>query len=58
MPIVIVEAFEGRAVEQKRRLVQEITESVTKNFNVEPKDVIVIIHELAQYNFCNADGGG
>lgn len=31
MPIVIVEADEGRTVEQKRALVKDITEAVCKN---------------------------
>jgi 4-oxalocrotonate tautomerase len=45
MPVIIVEADEGRTVEQKRGLVKEITEAVCKNFNCVPQVVTVIIHE-------------
>jgi hypothetical protein len=34
MPTVIVEADEGRTVEQKRGLVKDITDAVCKNYNV------------------------
>ena len=46
MPTIIVEADEGRTIEQKRGLVKEITEAVCKNFMVEPPSVTVLIHEL------------
>ena len=50
MPTVIVEADEGRTVEQKRGLVKEITEAVCKNFKVEPQAVTIIIHEGKKEN--------
>ena len=50
MPTVIVEADEGRTVEQKRGLVKEITEAVCKNFKVEPQAVTVYIHEGRKEN--------
>ena len=50
MPTVIVEAIEGRSIEQKRGLVEGITEVVVKNFNVEAERVMVIIHELKLEN--------
>jgi phenylpyruvate tautomerase PptA (4-oxalocrotonate tautomerase family) len=34
MPTIIIEADEGRTVEQKRGLVKDIIEAVCKNFNV------------------------
>jgi 4-oxalocrotonate tautomerase len=50
MPTVVVEADEGRTVEQKRGLVKEITEAVCKNFDVPPQAVTILIHELKKEN--------
>ena len=54
MPIIIVEAIEGRTIEQKKGLVRDITEAVVKNFNIEPEKVSVIIHEFPAHNFGKA----
>lgn len=54
MPIITVEAFEGRTIEQKRGLVKDITEAVTKNFNVGPDAVTIIIHELKHEHLAKA----
>ena len=50
MPIIIVEALEGRTVDQKRGLVKDVTEAVMKNFNVGAEAVSIIIHEFPQEN--------
>ena len=50
MPIVIVEADEGRTIEQKRGLVKDITEAVCKNFKVEPQAVSIYVHEGKKEN--------
>ena len=50
MPTIIVEADEGRTVEQKRGLVKDITEAVCRNFNVEPQTVTILIHEQKKEN--------
>jgi 4-oxalocrotonate tautomerase len=50
MPILIVEADAGRTVEQKRGLVRDVTAAVCKNFNVEPQQVTIIIHEQKKEN--------
>ncbi len=55
MPEVFVHAIEGRSVEQKRKLVAEITEAVVRNFNVSPDAVMVQIIELSREN--KAKGG-
>ncbi len=51
MPIVTVEAFQGRSIEQKRSLVKDITDAVVKNFNTNPSGVIVIIREMNKENY-------
>jgi 4-oxalocrotonate tautomerase len=50
MPVIVVEADEGRTIEQKRGLVKDITEAVCKNFNVEPQTVTILIHEQNKEN--------
>ena len=55
MPTIIVEADEGRTVEQKRGLVKDITEAVCKHFKVEPQTVTIHIHEGKKEN--RARGG-
>jgi len=54
MPFIIVEAFEGRTVEQKRGLVKDVTEAVSKNFAVPPEAVIILIHEMKRENLGEA----
>jgi 4-oxalocrotonate tautomerase len=41
-------------VEQKRGLVQDITEAVCKNFNVAPETVSILIHEGKKENRAKA----
>jgi len=54
MPIVTVRALEGRTVEQKRRLVKDITDAVVKNFKVEPDRVIVNFFDMPKHNVAKA----
>lgn len=46
MPEVFIHAIEGRSIEQKRKLVAEITEAVVRNFNVSADAVMVEIIEF------------
>jgi 4-oxalocrotonate tautomerase len=50
MPTIIVEADEGRTIEQKRGLVKDITEAVCKNYKVEPQSVTILLHEQKKEN--------
>ena len=50
MPTVIVEADEGKTVEQKRGLVKDITDAVCKHFKVPLEAVTVYIHEGRKEN--------
>jgi 4-oxalocrotonate tautomerase len=54
MPYVIIEADEGRTIEQKRGLVKDITAAVCKNFNVQPDAVSIQIHEGKKENRAKA----
>jgi len=55
MPEIYVYAVEGRTLDQKRGLVQDITAAVIKNFNVAPGTVMVQIIESPRHN--KAKGG-
>ena len=50
MPTVIIEADEGRSIEQKRGLVKDITDAVCKNLKVPPDAVTIYIHEGKKEN--------
>jgi len=54
MPLIIIEADEGRTIEQKRGLVKDITEAVCKNYNVQPEAVSIHIHEGKKENRAKA----
>ena len=55
MPVIVVKMIEGRSVEQKRRLVKEITNVVVKFTGVTDDQVHVIIEDYAKENW--AAGG-
>ncbi|HEY3314978.1 MAG TPA: tautomerase family protein [Bacillota bacterium] len=48
MPAVIVEFWEGRTVEQKRRLVKAITKAMVDEAGSDPTHLHVIIHDVAK----------
>ena len=50
MPLVTINADEGRTIEQKRGLAKDITEAVCKNFNVKPEAVSIQIVEGKKEN--------
>ncbi len=45
MPEVIIKLAEGRTIEQKRTIVREITDTISRVCEVDPQAVVVIIHE-------------
>ncbi len=53
MPVVIVEMWEGRTVEQKKQLVEGIT-SVIVNTGVPPEAVQVILKDNPKHNWAIA----
>ena len=54
MPVVIVETWEGKTVEQKKQLVEGITTSFVK-IGVPPEAVHIIIKDNPKHNW--ASGG-
>lgn len=55
MPVVIVELWEGRTLEQKRALCQAITDAMVEHADANPDALHVIIHEVSKENW--ARGG-
>lgn len=54
MPFVIVEFWEGRTVEQKRKLVRAITDAMIEHGNCKPDHLHVVIHESSKENWGRA----
>ena len=55
MPTYHIEMMEGRTVEQKRKLVEEITRVTVEVLGSTPESVDVIITDVARHNW--ATGG-
>jgi 4-oxalocrotonate tautomerase len=51
MPVVIVELWEGRSVEQKRELVRAITDAMIAHADVRRESLQVILHEISRENW-------
>lgn len=54
MPVVTIQMAEGRSLDQKRRVVQEITRSIAETFQVDPGVVTVLIQELKRENIAKS----
>jgi len=54
MPVITVDMFEGRTIEQKKKLVEGIT-SVVANMGVPADHVHIIIRDIPKHNW--ATGG-
>ena len=51
MPIIRVEMFEGRTVEQKRELVARLTEETARITGCSPESVYVVIEDVKKENW-------
>ncbi|MCM3714216.1 2-hydroxymuconate tautomerase [Halalkalibacter oceani] len=51
MPIVTVKILEGRSDDQKRALVEKVTEAVTSSIDAPAERVSVVIEEMKKTNF-------
>ncbi len=54
MPIISVDMLKGRTIEQKRDMVKEITEVVSRTANCPKEAVKIIIREMEFENFSEA----
>ncbi|WP_199434808.1 2-hydroxymuconate tautomerase family protein [Qaidamihabitans albus] len=54
MPRIIVQAVEGRTLEQKRHLVRAVTEGVVEAFDVAPETITIVIEEIRRDHIAKA----
>lgn len=54
MPLIHVHMYEGRTVEQKKKLVVAITDAVVKSLDVKPESVRIMLHDNPKHNFAAA----
>ena len=55
MPTVQIELLQGRTIDQKRKLVEKVTEAISESLTCPRDAVTIIIREMAHENF--AKGG-
>ncbi len=54
MPVVTVQLWEGRTLEQKRALVKAITEAMVEHAGAKPDGLHVILQEIPRENWARA----
>ncbi len=54
MPVVTVQLFEGRTLEQKRALVRAITQAMVEHAGAKPDGLHVILQEIPRENWGRA----
>ncbi|MDP4125348.1 MAG: 2-hydroxymuconate tautomerase [Bacillota bacterium] len=54
MPIVQVELLEGRTIEQKRALVEKVTQAIVESVGAPAENVTVIIRDMPKENLAKA----
>ncbi len=54
MPIVQIELLEGRTVEQKRVLVEKVTEAIMQSVNCPKEAVSIILRDMPRENYAKA----
>jgi 4-oxalocrotonate tautomerase len=51
MPLVTIEMWEGRSVDQKRELAQGITSVMTNKLGIPAEAVTIIMKDVPKYNW-------
>ena len=54
MPRITIQMIEGRSQDQKRQLVKEVTDVVTKICDVDPTAVTILIEDMPINHFAKA----
>ncbi|ACL15416.1 tautomerase family protein [Methanosphaerula palustris] len=54
MPVVTIQMAEGRSLDQKRKVAQDITHSIAENFHIDPGMITVMIQELKKENIAKS----
>lgn len=55
MPVVQIDMLSGRTIEQKRAMVQKVTQAIASTIGCSEGAVTIVVHEIAKENF--AEGG-
>lgn len=55
MPVVQIEMFEGRTIEQKRKMVDKVTGALVETLDCPKEAVTILIREIKREHF--AQGG-
>jgi 4-oxalocrotonate tautomerase len=48
MPVIKIDLWEGRTLEQKDDLIKSVTDAAVKSLKISPEQVIVILHEVSK----------
>ena len=54
MPIVQIELLEGRTLDQKRSLVEKVTQAIIESTGAAPEAVSIIIRDMPKENYAKA----
>lgn len=54
MPIVQIEFFEGKTVDEKRMLAENVTKAIVKSLNCPETAVSIIMREMKTENYAKA----
>jgi 4-oxalocrotonate tautomerase len=54
MPILQIHLIEGRTIEQKRALVEKVTQAVCETVNVTPEHVKIVLMDMARHDYATA----
>ena len=54
MPLVNIKMLEGRTLEQKKELVEKVTQAVVEATGATPERVSIVIEDMPKYNFAQA----
>jgi 4-oxalocrotonate tautomerase len=54
VPVVTVQMWEGRTLEQKRALCRAITDAMVEHVGADPSGLHVVIHEVSRENWARA----
>ncbi|WP_236006177.1 4-oxalocrotonate tautomerase [Paradesulfitobacterium ferrireducens] len=54
MPIVQIELFEGRTLDQKRALVEKVTQAIVETVNTPAENVTIILRDMSKDNLAKA----
>jgi 4-oxalocrotonate tautomerase len=54
MPLITVQMYEGRTVEQKRELAAALTEAIVRIAKTTPEATQIIIQDIPRHNWASA----